>query len=175
MNKIIAALLFFSAQLFQAQSLDLSNQESPTHLGSIDGPLAGPNIYAEFFVGDTANNLTPVLPAVAHEGNPDRGFVIGPSYTVPGHSGHEIGVMVYVQMGVWDSTYWGKTFSSVPNAQVGFTDIVPVELNYIGSTRPLNYPIFNTWPVVPAIPEPNIIGLLAIGGLVLAWVRNFYR
>jgi hypothetical protein len=175
MNKYMALLLFLGIQLIHGQGIMLENGDSLTHLGSINGPLAGPNIYAEFFVGDTASNLTPVLPALPHGDNEAQGYVMGVVYYVPGNKGDKAGTYAYVQMAVWDSTFWGIKYDNVPSTQVVYTDIVPVEILPIWSTRPYVSPIFNELPVVPAIPEPSISALLVVGGLLLAWAGKKCR
>jgi hypothetical protein len=75
---------------------------------------------------------------------------------------------VQVQLAVWDSTLWGTNITSVAPGQVGYSDIVPVEV--VRGTDPFLYsPHFTQSAVVPNAPEPGVVGLAFFGGLAFAF------
>ena len=60
-----------------------SNAAGRTRVGSIDGPLAGTNIFGQFFSGATSDSLTPIDMASPHFQN--GVFALG-NVTVPNRS-----------------------------------------------------------------------------------------
>ena len=145
--------------------LFFSNPGAPTHIGSVDGPLAGPGIWAQLLAGLTTDSLTPVGAPAEHIRN---GGVLGGQITVPGIDG---GTTVHVQMLAWNGTQWGTSLNGVPPDQIGSTDIIPVRLSY--SFEPVPGLFFGQSAIVP-IPEPSVWSLAMLGtGAVL--VRRFIR
>jgi PEP-CTERM motif len=138
----------------------LTNGRAPTHLGSIDGPLAGPGIWGQFILGETTDELLPIAGPVEHIGN---GVVHEFSATAPDIPPF---TFVYVQFLAWDGTLWGTDFDLVPENQFGRTDAVRYYL--LNDLLPLGVPQFTQSAVVPPIPEPTTWILLVFGfmGLV---------
>ena len=140
-----------------------------THVGSIDGPLAGANIWAQMLAGSSPDSLTPVAVPAHHlefSGVP-TGIVNAGTFTVPGIPG---GLTAYFEMLVWDGARWGTTFSGVPKDQLGMTDVVPLVLyGSFGCCGPLPPP-FTRSAIVP-VPEPAAlaVGILAAAGTLLRW------
>ena len=141
-----------------------SNQTAPTHIGSIDGPLAGSRIWAQMLAGPSPGSLAPVGMPAQHltyiMGLP-AGLVFGGVVTVPGILPAQT---AYVEMLAWDGSRWGTIFSGVPKDQLGMTDIVPVGLadpNF-GFSPPT--PRFTQSAVIP-IPEPATLALAVMAGL----------
>jgi hypothetical protein len=95
------------------------NLSAPTRLVSIDGPLAGPGIWAEMLAGRTPESLSPLGFPAQHFGD---GRVIGGTPTVQGIDCFET---AYIQMVAWDGRLWGTSLEGVPVDQLGRTDIVP--------------------------------------------------
>ncbi len=131
-----------------------SNTHAPTHLYTIDGPLAGPEIYAQMLVGRTESSLEPIWHSVAHIG---QGIAVNQVVDVPGSYPGEL---VYIQMVVWDSRLWGTALADVPENQLGMTDVVPHYLS--GGTLPAFAPDFTRSAVVP-VPEPSFPVLILLG------------
>jgi len=140
-----------------------------THIGSIDGPLAGTGIWAQMLAGSSPDALAPVGPPAQHI---DRfgvptGRVIGGVLSVAGIPG---GLTAYFEMLVWDGARWGTSLSGVPKDQLGMTDVVPAVLygNFGCCGAPA--PPFTRSAIVP-VPEPTTlaIGILAAAGTVLRW------
>ena len=144
------------------------NRTAPTRVGSINGPLAGTNIWARMLAGQTPESLAPIGPTVFH--TPD-GIVFGclvDHVTVPGI---EPGSDAFVQMLAWDGQLWGTVLEDVPLGQLGMTDIVSVPLNSPPGTDA--YPAF-TQPAIVPIPEPSVVMLGILAGS-LAFVSRFAR
>jgi len=141
---------------------------APTHIGSIDGPLAGTSIWAQMLAGPTPAALAPVGPSVHHIdtfGVP-AGFVNAGVYPVPGIPD---GQTAFFEMLVWDGTRWGTALSGVPGDQLGMTDVVPLVLAGLFGF-PAGSPPFMRSAIVP-VPEPTTlaIGLVAAAGILLRW------
>ena len=99
------------------------NVEAPTHLGSIDGPLAGPGIWAQMLAGLVPDSLTPVGWAAEHQ--PGGLVNSGAAEIFVPFSRHDPGYGqgdVFVQMVAWDGTVWGTSLADVPLNQLGHTD-----------------------------------------------------
>jgi len=139
-----------------------SNASGRTRIGSISGPLAGTNIFGQFFAGGTESSLTPVgVPRPHFE---DGVFAPG-VITVPGLAPFTTAL---VQLVVWDSTVWGEDRLAVPSEQFGRTDVGTVLLTdgdfYL-------VPQF-TQPAIVPIPEPRTWALVALGAVGLWFVRR---
>lgn len=150
------------------------NVEAPTHLGSIDGPMAGPGIWAQMLAGLTPDSLTPVGPAAEHQagGLVRYGqaaiYVPFARHNDPGYGGMGD---VFVQMVAWNATVWGTALSGVPPNQLGHTDTVQVQLSS-GLPEPIWNPFFNQSAIVPSVPEPSIAALAALGALLTLHSRR---
>ena len=164
----VAACFLVLTFYVQAQgTFDFVNPTAPTRLGAIDGPLAGPGIWAQPLAGLTADSLTPLyvpyMP-VEHFGG---GFIPGRTVSVPWAF---FDTTIFVQLAAWDGTIWGTNLANVPLNQLGYTDIVPVFLVTPG--RPPNFPEFTRSAIVPAIPEPSVLTVLIFGGTFLLLNRR---
>ena len=147
---------------------EFNNPGAPTHIGTADGPLAGPGIWAHMLAGPTADSLTPVGMSAEHWG---RGRVSGSIVQVPGIPEYSIAM---VQMVVWDGQIWGTSLAGVPLNQLGRTDTVAVMLD----TPPpglVNRPYFTQSAIVPLIPEPSLSSLGALAGALLVGLRSRWR
>jgi len=135
-----------------------ANPTARTHIGSIDGPLAGPEIFARMLAGPTAENLAVIgTGSVPHLTN---GLVIGGIVQVP--TVPPFGT-AYVQMVVWDSRLWGTDLAFVPEQWLGRTDIVPRIV--APPEQGAGPPAFGRSAIVP-IPEPGVVGLALVSGTV---------
>jgi len=143
----------------------LFNETAPTHVGAMDGPLAGPGIWAQALGGFATNSLIPINASVEHLGG---GYVLR-SMIVPWA---DVGQTIFVQMAAWDGTVWGNSFSAVPPDQFGYTDIVPVFL--VSPTSPTDFPQFTQSAIVP-VPEPSAFALIGLSGLALLLFRRRNR
>ena len=143
-----------------------------TRIGSVDGPLAGPEIWAQMLAGPRPDSLAPVGVPIEHllfNGVP-TGAVSDGAVAVPGILPFET---AYVKMLAWDGTRWGTVLSGVPPDQLGMTDIVPVFLtdNKIGFPRAPHF----TQPAIVPIPEPSAFALVLVGGAALFLSRTRRR
>jgi hypothetical protein len=142
------------------------NASAPTHLESIDGPLAGPGIWAQMLAGATPDELSPVSVSLQHGGDGLVGGIF--PVTVPGINCLE---QAYIQMVAWDGSYWGSELAGVPENQLGRTDIVPHILTGCYNL-PVGAPRFTQPAIVPPIPEPSVWALALVGGAALfLWAR----
>jgi hypothetical protein len=170
---LAAAVLVINLNARPQGYLSLDNVHAPTHLGSIDGPLAGTGIWAQFFAGATADSLAPVGAPVQHltyMGLPTGralGGVISVPWGVPGQTAYE-------EMLAWDGTRWGTAFSGVPKDQFGTTDFVPVEITGVGPGWSPELPPFTRSAIVP-VPEPSVLGIAVIGGLGALLLRACWQ
>jgi hypothetical protein len=156
-----------SAQV-EAQGVFLfSTPGARTRLYSIDGPLAGTNIYGQMLAGSMLNSLSPIGTPVPHF---DTGGICGGRVAVPGVPPYSY---AYVQMVAWDSILWGTSFPEVPADQLGRTDIVPVFLT-TGVLPDITFAPRFTQPAVVPIPEPSVLALAVLAGLS-AWLARFVR
>jgi hypothetical protein len=158
---ILLLLVGIALQSANAQGvLRYFNGAAPTHIGSVDGPLAGTNIYAQMFAGSQPYDLRPVGPVDFHI----NGIVSAENVTVPGVPAY---ALAYAQLVAWDGTLWGTILSGVPPDQIGRTDIVTVLLTTGVFPDPTYAPPFTQRAIVP-IPEPSMwaMGVLA-GGFAL--------
>ena len=136
------------------------NGATPTRIGSVDGPLAGTNIFARMLAGAQTNSLMPVGPLDYHvNGIASDGYLSVPG--VPAYS------YAYAQMWAWDSTLWGADPALVPAEQFGRTDIVPVYLTS-GVFPDVTFSPHFTTPAVVPLPEPSTWALLALGAATFA-------
>ena len=124
-----------------------------TRVGSSDGPLAGPNIFGQFFAGATPDSLVPVGSSHPHG---DGGFFAG-RVSVPSVPPRSTAL---VQLWAWDSSLWGTAFVSVPGNQFGRTDIVSV---YLATDFDVISAPWFTQPAIVPIPEPSTWALFAFG------------
>ncbi len=156
---ILAALLSVMAVDVIAQGSFINVVRLPTRVGSIDGPLAGPEILGQLFVGLDPDNLFPLEPPRHFDRGIYRGLVntvdqfpCGPDYDVFFIDG-------YVQLMAWNGDLWGNSLDQVPPDQVGRTDIA-----HQAFTCP-PYPIVGvtgfTVPAIVPVPEPAL-GLLTL-------------
>lgn len=161
MKQFILISMLLGSGLFRAEAQGtflFSNAGAPTRVGSINGPLAGPDFWAQMFVGLTPESLQPI-------GTPDNhgasGFVFHGDIVVPNIEG---GMTAFVQMWAWNGTLWGTSVDEVPLAHFGKTDIVPVTLSFPSqATFP---PQFTQGAIVP-IPEPSAWALAVLGAGLL--------
>ena len=140
------------------------NSSARTHLGSLDGPLAGHGIWGQLLVGLTPDALRPVGMALEHITN---GIVRDVStIVVPGVG---CGASAYVQMVAWDGNLWGTTLAAVPADQLGRTDIILH--GFVCFPAAVGAPWFMQSAVVP-VPESSVLalgGLSACAGLCWRW------
>jgi hypothetical protein len=133
------------------------NASAPTRIGSVDGPLAGPGIWAQMLAGSNFSSLSPVGMPREHG---LEGLVGGVVYTtvptIPAHS------YAQVQMVAWDGTLWGTNLASVPSDQLGLTDVVSVFLMTGVFPEGAVAPRFTQPAIVPPIPEPSTLGIAVI-------------
>ncbi len=162
MKAIIAALVLGSglSTVSNGQGFfGFTNPNAATHIGSIDGPLADADIWGQALAGLTPDSLTPVGIPRQHY----RGYVVGGDtfvpFSIPGFP-----PKVFVQMAAWDGEVWGGDFTKVPSTQIGYTDIVLVQLDV--PPGPLLQPNWTQSAIVPLVPEPST-WLLAVLGTVL--------
>jgi len=152
-----------------AQGFVCYNETALTRIGSLNGPLAGPAIYAQCFAGITVDSLAPVGVAVPHSAA-DPGYLSrGEFVAVPGAG---IGGSAYVQLVAWDSRQWGIDLAGVPPAWLGRTDVVSVFLTSI--TGNPQEPLWRQPAIVP-IPEPTIMALAILGSFSLVLLSRIYR
>ncbi len=123
---LILGAMFLLLQLYSYSAcFPFTNDSAPTRFGSLDGPLAGPGIWAQALVGLTLDNLAPLGVPTEHVGD---GYIqyeqICPPFANPGGWG-----WVYVQLAAWDGRVWGTNFTNVPTNQLGHTDTVQVALD----------------------------------------------
>jgi hypothetical protein len=158
---LLVALTVFG----QGQFLFL-NARVPTRLWSIDGPLAGPGIWAHMLAGPLPESLVPV--GTAHRHFSDDGIIAAGTITLPNIP---IGGVAYVQMVAWDGRLWGTVLEAVPADQLGRTDIARTILG--GFPFPVGAPPF-TRPAIVPIPEPASLPL-ASSALVLLFLLRWRR
>jgi len=161
MNRLLTSFVASLSLSYSAQCQGyfiLSTETAPTRLNTIDGPLAGPGIWAHALAGNTADSLQPVGLSVEHYG---YGLTFGITVTVPWANA---GDTVFLQAIAWDGTSWGLNLADVPLNQIGYTDIVPITLD--SPTGPGVIPLFTQPAIVPPIPEPSISSLLIFGVVI---------
>jgi len=162
---LATALVLVMVPRSYAQGMFLfSNISAPTRLWTIDGPLAGPGIWAQMLAGPGADSLAAIGIPQEHYTN---GRVSGDVVAVP-----DIPAMnsAYVQMVAWDGTLWGTNLTGVPADQLGRTDTVTVFLTY--PFDPHIAPRF-TQPAIVPIPEPSVLALTVLAGAALfVWRRR---
>ena len=144
---LIFGAMFLLLQLYSYSAcFPFTNDSAPTRFGSLDGPLAGPGIWAQALVGLTLDNLAPLGVPTEHVGD---GYIqyeqICPPFANPGGWG-----WVYVQLAAWDGRVWGTNFTNVPTNQLGHTETVAVELD--NPPGPGYDPQFTQPAVVPPAP-----------------------
>ena len=171
MKRWVLITIWF-ALLLQAHSQGtffFSNPGAHTRIGSIDGPLAGPGIWAQMLAGPSPSSLDPVGMPVEHLlGN---GIAINGTISVPNVAPTQT---AYVQMVAWDGALWGTALAGVPDDQLGRTDIVPVVLSF-PIIDPVGSPHFGQPAIVP-VPEPSAVALALFGGaMVWVWGRTCHR
>jgi hypothetical protein len=159
-KQLVAALLliWFPVELRSQGTFIFDNISAPTRLGTVDGPFAGPDIWAHALVGLTADSLSPLGNPVQH----DNGYVFGDLVIVPYAN---YGTIVFVQMVAWNGTFWGTNKANVPSNQFGRTDTV--SLIVLPPTQSPLIPQFTQPAVVPVIPEPSALALVVFGGAIL--------
>ena len=148
---------------------DYDNEDARTRLSSMDGPLAGMDIFVYAFAGFTPLSLQPVPPNVGQhfqdlEGNPTGFFVLYPliPFIPQGTPG-------FAQVVAWDGSIWGSDITKVPESQLGYSEVVPFPPDR-GRPGPPPALLLTKPIIVPAIPEPQTWVLLAIGGLLMGTV-----
>lgn len=146
----------------------LSNVVKPTRLYTVDGPLAGPGIWGQFFLGESPETLTPFLTPVEHG---TLGFVYLGEVEVPNRAP---GTGVSVQFWAWDGAVWGTEVQNVPMNQIGMTDTIRYLLAF--GTGFIEHPEFTRPAVVPPVPEPSMwVLVLAGGGLAVYGTRRRFK
>src|SRR5438445_9827545 len=122
---LLVTTAFLAVTYGHAQGLfDFDNVYAPTRIGSTDGPLAGPGIWAQMLAGASPESLAPLGIAVQHydrAGLP-TGLAYGGDLAVPNVPPYQT---ASVEMLAWDGTRWGTALSGIPRAQLGATDVVP--------------------------------------------------
>ena len=148
----------------QAQGVFLFyNPGAPTYLGTLGGPLAGPGIWGQALVGLTSDSLAPLGPGLEHRVG---GLLPGWDISVPYANFY---TYVQVQLAAWDGSVWGTNFAGVPANQIGFTDVVPVQV--VIPTDGIWYsPRFNESAVVPPVPEPSPVAIAVAGSVACGLV-----
>ena len=164
----MVALGLFAQNMMGQGLLHFTNPRAPTYIWSIDGPLAGPEIYAQLLAGPQTDSLAPVGFSFPHGTGALRGYVNGPSVVVPGIDCSET---AYVKMIVWDSTLWGTSLVNVPAAQLGMTDTIRVAI-LCDSSGPISTPLFFTQSAIVPVPEPSVIAFGIFGAAVLVFFRR---
>jgi hypothetical protein len=173
MNKLVPAILsiaLWSTMLYGQGEFMFRNASAPTRLYTIDGPLAGPGIWAHMYIGETPDNLVPVGASAEHIFPPVgvvRGGIVVVDWIPPGGD-------AFVQMVAWDGVLWGTDLANVPSTQFGATDIVPITLAGGTPGPPVPTPEFTVPAVVPRIPEPSAANICLVGG-VLAFAAYLRR
>jgi hypothetical protein len=164
-TKMIWACIMFGALSAGGQGRFLFfNASAPTRIGSIDGPLAGPGIWAQMLAGATSNSLDVVGDPLEHARD---GVVGGAVYvTAPTVPCAQVG---FVQMVAWDGRLWGTALASVPSDQLGRTDTVRVFMSC--DPMPVGAPRF-TLPAIVPVPEPAVFTLCVGGGWLLFFCRR---
>jgi hypothetical protein len=164
---ILGTTLALAMQLLaQGRILFVNNSNSLTRLWSLDGPLAGPGIWAQMLAGPTAQSLSPVGAPAEHVG---MGFVRGVGSAIIEVPTVPCNTLGYAQMVVWDGRLWGTDYASVPANQLGATDVVAVWMNCF--PYPAYAPPFSQPAIVP-IPEPPAWALWLPGGALVIWLRD---
>jgi hypothetical protein len=172
MNNLVPAIVsiaLWSTLLYGQGQFRFSNASAPTRLYTIDGPLAGPGIWAHMYIGVTPDNLVPVGASAEHI-FPPVGVVRGGIVVVDWIF---YGVEAFVQMVAWDGVLWGTDLANVPSTQLGATDVVPIILT--GTARPpIQTPQFTVPAVVPPIPEPSVASICLVGSALAfaAYLRH---
>jgi len=165
MKIIIVSLTLLVPFLVSAQGFFLgANSSVPTRIGTMDGSLAGAGYWAQFIVGTNLDSLTPVGMALEHA----NGRIVISEILVPGIDG---GRFAYLQMVAWNGILWGTSLDSVPQDQLGRTDVVFHYLAY--SFQPSFTPSF-TQPAIVPVPEPSTFASSALGIGVL-WLASRTR
>jgi hypothetical protein len=141
----------------------LGNPTAPTRIWRIDGPLAGPGIWAHMLAGPTANSLTPVGPDVEHIGS---GAVSPGSVTIQGTLSWPDPDHAYIQMVAWNGVIWGTSLEGVPPGQLGKTDVVLTPLGYPPGHSEV--PKFTQPAIVPSGP-PLSITATSTNTLLFLW------
>ncbi len=163
MKALLASVIFgigVSAGVNGQGFFRCTNPNAPTHIGSINGPLADADIWGQGLAGLTPDSLAPVgVPAQYY-----RGYLIGIDTFVP-FSRPGFPPSVFVQMAAWDGRVWGLDFTKVPPSQIGYTDIVLVQLDV--PPGPLLEPNWTQSVIVPLVPEPAVLPLASLGGALL--------
>ena len=165
---IFVLVLGLAVQVQAQGTFGFANVTAPTRLGAVDGPLAGPGIWAQPLAGSTADSLSPLYVSnmpVEHFG---FGYVNARMVTVPWAGPY---TTIFVQLVAWDGTVWGTNLASVPLSQLGFTDKVSVYL--VPPDLPQEYPMFTQPAIVPTIPEPTVLTMLIFGGTFLLLGSRF--
>jgi len=140
----------------------------PTRIGSVDGPLAGPEIYGQLLVGANPDSLEPIWKAIPHFQN---GTIAAPGLVTVSNvpCDYNSRVEVYVQMVAWDSGLWGTDLAAVPTDQLGRTDVVPHQLDCVAQVW---YAPEFTIPAIVPIPEPPPWALAVLAAPLLFLLRN---
>ena len=164
MSVLLVASGVLTAASGHAQGFfNFSNVYARTHIGSIDGPLAGPGTWAQMLAGGSADAVGPVGKPSEHLdiGGSPSGLVFGGTVQVPGIPGGET---AYIEMLVWDGSLWGTAFAGVPKDQFGMTDTVQVALTDPSLPGSPQDPHFTRSAIVP-VPEPSGLCIATMGGL----------
>jgi len=163
--QIILCLCFAASASAQGVFVG-SSGATQTHIGSLLGPLAGPNIAGQMMGGSSPGSLEPVGPLAYHN---DGNFLSG-NISVPSVPAYQF---AYVQLLAWDTTIWGADLSVIPLNQLGRTDIVTVFLTTDALYDIRFFPRFTQSAVVP-IPEPSL-GMLMLFGFGGLGIRRLFR
>ncbi len=122
-----------------------------TRVGSADGPLAGPDILGQLFVGLDPDHLFPLEPPRPF----DSGIYAGLVNTVdqfPCGPDYDLLYEGYVQLVAWNGALWGDSLDQVPLDQIGMTDIA--HQTFFCPPYPIVAVTGFTVPAVVPIPEP---------------------
>ncbi len=182
------SIALLTTQIAIAQGLQgtfsFCNASARTQLGSITGPLAGADDFAQLLVGATPDSLTPATGQFLTTGLPISPLPHLPESGLIGNfellrcprvvlDNFEAGETVYVQIAAWNAAVWGDTFAAVPANQIGRTDVVPVMLRTY--TLPALSPQFTKPAIIPAVPEPSTFLLESLAVALLCGVLRLRR
>ncbi len=168
-NLILAALLGVMAVDVTAQGSFINVVRLPTRVGSIDGPLAGPEILGQLFVGLDPDSLFS-LEAPRHF---DRGIYRGLVNTVdqfPCGPDYDLLYEGYVQLVAWNGALWGDSLDQVPLDQIGMTDIA--HQTFFCPPYPVSELRGFTVPAIVPVPEPAPGVLMLVTTSFWLWRRR---
>ncbi len=166
---VLTAFLSVMAVNVTAQGSFINIVTVPTRIGSVDGPLAGPEILGQLFVGLDPDHLFPLEPPRPF----DSGIYAGLVNTVdqfPCGPDYDLLYEGYVQLVAWNGALWGDSLDQVPLDQIGRTDIAAHE--FTCPPYPISALSYFTKPAVVPIPEPALGVLMLVTTSFWLWRRR---